>query len=563
MPVVQDPYVPWLVWPAILLIDFTAIVCAAFTRSLASVVAVLVLTLAVAGVWVCKIPVDMAHAPLPLLLVTGGFAVLFFAASLWLGRRRADEGGKSGGGFGVVALPALSSLLPFVLIVMLEARMMLADPTPIFGLGLLLAVLTLGLAKILKNEWLPACALAGVVAVCYVWRASMAGVFFNPDQQAAVSTAVALGWFAGFYAIFTVFPFVFRGAFSDTRGAWFASAASGVLYFPLIHWMIKTFWPNDVMGLAPAAFAIPALAGLVAVLRLDPPGHPRRMGRLALFGGVALLFITLIFPIQFSRQWITIAWALEGAALLWLHTRVPHRALPWAGAGLLAVAFARLALNPAVLGYHVRGAVPVLNWYLYTYGIAAACLFAGAWFLKGARRNRFNDVAAKILPALGVVLAFLLLNIEIADFFTEPGRRALALQFSGNFARDMSYTIAWALFALALLVAGIARRQRVTRCAALGLLAVVALKLALHDLASLETLYRVAALFVVAMIMILASFLYQKYIAPRDTGKPPLPLPPHSPPAPRLPAPPLFPPPHSSSLSPPAPPPVPPSSSAQ
>ena len=54
-------------------------------------------------------------------------------------------------------------------------------------------------------------------------------------------------------------------------------------------------------------------------------------------------------------------------------------------------------------------------------------------------------------PGLGTVLAFLLLNIEIADYFSAPGS-TLTFQFSGNFARDMTYSIAWALFALVLLV---------------------------------------------------------------------------------------------------------------
>ena len=46
---------------------------------------------------------------------------------------------------------------------------------------------------------------------------------------------------------------------------------------------------------------------------------------------MALFFITLIFPIQFSHQWITIGWALEGAALLWLFHRVPHPGLRLVG----------------------------------------------------------------------------------------------------------------------------------------------------------------------------------------------------------------------------------------
>jgi uncharacterized membrane protein len=114
-----------------------------------------------------------------------------------------------------------------------------------------------------------------------------------------------------------------------------------------------------------------------------------------------------------------------------------------------------------------------------------------------------------------VALAFLLLNIEIADFFTPAGSRALTLEFSGSLARDLAYTIGWSLFALALLVAGIWKKIPAARYAALALLAVVAAKLLLHDLAKLETLYRVAALFGVAVIMILASFLYQKYLSPR------------------------------------------------
>src|SRR5207249_6877770 len=55
---------------------------------------------------------------------------------------------------------------------------------------------------------------------------------------------------------------------------------------------------------------------------------------------------------------------------------------------------------------------------------------------------------------------FLLLNIEIADYFSRPDAAALTFQFSGNFARDMSYSIAWALFALLLLIIGIRQTVR-------------------------------------------------------------------------------------------------------
>jgi uncharacterized membrane protein len=266
------------------------------------------------------------------------------------------------------------------------------------------------------------------------------------------------------------------------------------------------------MGLLPAAFALPPVLGLVVVLKTEPAASQARTAQLAWFGGVALFFVTLIFPIQFERQWITLGWALEGAALLWLFHRVPHAGLRLAGAGLLVAAFVRLALNPAVLGYHPRSAAAIFNWYLYAYGIVTICLFAGAWLLAPPRHQILGVNAPPLLTGLGTVLAFLLVNIEIADYFSDPGS-TLTFQFSGNFARDMTYSIAWALFALVLLVIGIGRRIRALRYAGLGLLGVTILKLFFHDLARLDQLYRIGAFVAVAAIAMLASFAYTRFYA--------------------------------------------------
>ena len=231
-----------------------------------------------------------------------------------------------------------------------------------------------------------------------------------------------------------------------------------------------------------------------------------------------MFFITLIFPIQFDRQWITLGWALEGAALCWLFHRVPHPGLRIAGIALLLISFARLVCNPAVLAYHPRAATPIFNWYLYTYGIIAISLFVAARLLAPPRNLVLNKNAPPLLNSLGTILAFVLLNIEIADYFTKPGIYELTFHFSGNFARDMSYSIAWALFALLLLIVGIRKRNKAARYASLGLLGFVLLKLFFHDLSQLQQLYRIAALIIVAIIAILASFLYQRFLG--QTEKP-------------------------------------------
>ena len=92
------------------------------------------------------------------------------------------------------------------------------------------------------------------------------------------------------------------------------------------------------------------------------------------------------------------------------------------GAALLCVAFVRLALNPAVLTYHRRAPHRIWNWYLYTYGIASVCLILSARLFQPPRQNEIERAAPPLLYSLGAILVFLLLNIEIADFFPSAQR---------------------------------------------------------------------------------------------------------------------------------------------
>jgi hypothetical protein len=511
IPIFRLTEVPFLVWPFVLLIDVLAIGLAVLTASLLPVLAVVLLTLLATAALILKIPNDLTGINEFLILV-GFFVIAFVAVGVWMNRRfkRADmtvnlqpNANAPNAATLSATLPLFSATLPFLLLIMAVQRLPIPNPSPIFGLGLLLTVLLLGLTILLSVEWLPAVGLVCVVALEASWH------FRHFD---ALNAMTPLFWYLVFFAAFASFPFLFLRRLSGRTIPWGAAAIAGPLQFFLVYRLIKTAWPNEVMGLLSAAFALPALVSLRFVLEKTPVSNPARTTQLAWFGGVALFFVTLIFPIQFERQWLTLAWALEGAASLWLYHRVPHAGLRLTGVGLLAATFVRLAFNPAVLDYHLRSTTPILNWYLYTYGIAMVCFFVGARLLAPPRNKIFDINAPAVLAALGTVLAFLLLNIETADYFSEPGA-TLTFQFSGNFARDMTYSIAWALFALALLIVGIAKRQAAARYAAIGLLSVTVLKLFSHDLAQLGQLYRIGAFIGVAVIAILASFAYQRFFS--------------------------------------------------
>ncbi|MGZ8869072.1 MAG: DUF2339 domain-containing protein, partial [Thermoanaerobaculia bacterium] len=153
---------------------------------------------------------------------------------------------------------------------------------------------------------------------------------------------------------------------------------------------------------------------------------------------------------------------------------------------------------------------PIFNWYLYTYGVSAAAFFIGARLLPRELRR-----GIVLLASGGTILLFFLLNIEIADYYSTSSRVAFNF-FSATLAQDLSYTIGWAIFALALLVIGIWLQARGARIAALSLLVVTILKCFLHDLGRLGGLYRVGSLLGLAISLVLVGLLLQKFVLRRS-----------------------------------------------
>ncbi len=175
---------------------------------------------------------------------------------------------------------------------------------------------------------------------------------------------------------------------------------------------------------------------------------------------------------------------------------------------MLLIAAVRLFIHPIVFGNAPRPD-SAWNWFLYTFSVVIAAQFLTARLLAPPRDVVLGSRIPPILIVTGTLLLFLLLNLEIATVFgTGP---TLSWEFSGNFARDLAYSIGWSLFAFLLLVAGFISSNRPTRYAGLALLGVTLLKLFLHDLSRLGPLHRIGAFAGVAIVAIVASFLYQRF----------------------------------------------------
>jgi uncharacterized membrane protein len=334
---------------------------------------------------------------------------------------------------------------------------------------------------------------------------------YSPAWKGAWIPELALP--AALYACFIAYPLMLRDRVGNRIEPYRVAVLASVPFFFFARQALIDGGFASVMGGLAVAQALVMLLLLRQLLRLEPPGA-RTLGRLALVAGAALAFVTLAIPLQLDKQWITVAWALEGAALAWLYGRIPHRGLLLACTALLGVVFVRLALNPEVFTYAPRSSVRIFNWYLYAYLVSGASCLVAARLL--ARKGVDDQLIAglprvsSMLPALGTVLLFLLLNIEIADYYATGS--TLEFRFSATLAQDLTYTLGWGAFAIGLLIVGIRGRIRNARLASIGLLLVTVFKCFLHDLGRLGGLYLVASFVGLAICLALVALALQRFV---------------------------------------------------
>jgi uncharacterized membrane protein len=241
-----------------------------------------------------------------------------------------------------------------------------------------------------------------------------------------------------------------------------------------------------------------------------------RLAFTALFFALALAFLTASLPILLEKQWITLAFALEVAALAWLRRRIAHDGLLIAIGVLAGVVTVRLLLNPSLLDYQPRTSTPILNFYLYTFGVsAAAFLIAARWLAKEPAAQNFH--LRTLLRWAAIILVFVLVNIEVADYFSVGSTVTFRLT-GGGLAQDMTYSLVWGLFALTLLILGIYLREKALRIGALLVLVGTVAKVFLHDLWQLGELYRVGSILGLAFALLVVSYLTQRFVLRGETS---------------------------------------------
>lgn len=319
---------------------------------------------------------------------------------------------------------------------------------------------------------------------------------------------------------------------SHVSRAWYAAtlATGGAVY--LLHLAAQLRTPrsaDDVPGAELALFHANGL-GLFAFTYLAVDAHGGSTAALALFLAaangllafglqqswsallphalsLAFAFAATGIALALSGPWITVAWAAEGAAVIWVGLATRREFLRFGGGMLLGVATARLVALQ--FGQTSLPFTPIVNSRTATGSFLVALMYCVGMMYRRYCEHLDSQAAATGRDAAIVVANVLTVGLLTADIYSYWLAREAGL--AAHFGRELTISLTWAAYGMGLIALGFMRGSTTLRYLALVLFGVTIVKMFTIDLQQLGGIYRITGFIVLGIVLLAASFLYQRF----------------------------------------------------
>jgi uncharacterized membrane protein len=360
-----------------------------------------------------------------------------------------------------------------------------------------LLILGAGLLIIeLRRDWRSLTPVTFVFSLIYFW--GWYSRFYQPLKLERTLIFATL-----FLFLYSIVPILRALKSSGARELDFmVILANSFAYLGALYAML---WPQDRWPLTLLVLALSA--GHVIVARLLPSPKPSESPMMRfLFAGLALTFATLAIPIRLNGKWITLAFAVEGAVLVWTGFRSVVATLRGAGYLLLAISAVRLLVFPLPARQFL------FNERFATFAVFIACLGVVLY----TAREQASSAGTEELNLLGFLavainfFALLALSRELWDYY---GRQYYSLRVDSSLAQHLSLSLLWTAYASVLILFGIQRKSALLRWQALALFGLVVVKVFIYDSSFLERFYRIVSFLILGLVLLIVSFLYQRKVA--------------------------------------------------
>jgi uncharacterized membrane protein len=318
-------------------------------------------------------------------------------------------------------------------------------------------------------------------------------------------------------------------AYRPVRIAGFIVLALAAVRLFYAHWPFHTeFYVLFLNRHFAAAMFVPVTAAVYAIIHHRHGSEATELDRyLMIAAGISAGYLALVImsgEVGWWLQWgvvgrlpvryyqylsycaIGAVWAFGAIAFLAATVWQESKAAYCAGLGALGVA---LIVSLAAYSVGRHGTFMLFLNLRFVVGLLTALAAAGfAWVGNNARETLFGPYSflAKTVYVVASVFPLALLSVEVYTYCRETIRSSRRGRWMGM----MGLSIVWGIYAVGWLIIGFWREIREFRAAALGLLAIVALKVVLVDMSTVQQIYRIISFVVLGVMMISASYLYHR-----------------------------------------------------
>ncbi len=273
----------------------------------------------------------------------------------------------------------------------------------------------------------------------------------------------------------------------------------------------------EVTALLATAWAL--TAGVVASLVIQTAKGPFREGEylplatmLAVGAGVFWATQTAWLLPAVTATW----WWLAMVAILAVVARwraEPNVRAVAVGAALLCVG---KFLVYDTLAVRLDQGVDTSRWVVANFQALLGVFLAVAALVAG----RIAEQRGPILRPWGVALVLLAAILVVWTGSFEIDRAFADTEVDSGQARQMAYSVWWAICAIALLVAGLIGKHAPSRYLALGLFALTLAKVLIVDMVNVETVWRILSFVAVGSLLVGSSLAYHRYFGRGPIAEP-------------------------------------------
>jgi hypothetical protein len=297
---------------------------------------------------------------------------------------------------------------------------------------------------------------------------------------------------------------------------------------------------HNVLGFASVVVAVIYMAFAFMVNKSNPEDKALNI----FLPGLAVVFLSIAVPMQFSGAWIAVAWFIEACALYFIASIIANR-----GFQIMGIIVYALGLLDFIIWYEnnyresISSFVPFFNvaFAIFLVSIFAAYFIAHIYNKYGSTDLEIRKRGITVFIIIANVLSVWSLSAQITSYYVSKqaqlyssyeSSRVQSSTYSNGYDtssqqqidsqnyyskidsnRNVSNTlvsILWAVYAMILTTIGFVGRLVGLRRLGLALFIITALKV-LIDVWSLGELYRIISFITFGIIALIASFGYIKY----------------------------------------------------